>query len=256
MTISQMQVAPAFSGPLTRGFLLIEPTTLVHVPELAALDMQPCTPRVLAHREELMPQLVNIAALEDEARALATEYWMAEAHVERPPVICAWMDSDADADAIIEHIARHLVGPGVDGKPAFWRYYDPRVLTLTLAILDSAQRKALLGPIREWQFAWAGQRWGITNAREEAADDDRPSGWPRPEQWTRINHSEVADRILRRLPALSNEQAARLPATLDQLFSESALTSDTKDVDVLVEFMSQRVRDDLKIDAKKQGSKQ
>jgi hypothetical protein len=255
MTISQMQVAADFSGPLTRGFLLIEAATLVHVPELAALDMRPCTPRVLAHREELMPQLIDVSALDDEGRALATAYWEAEAHVERPPVICAWIDSGADADAITEHIARHLVGSGVDGRPAFWRYYDPRVLALALAILDSTQREALLGPIREWQFAWAGHRWNIANARKEAADDDRPLGWPHPEQWSRINHSDVADRVLRRLPALSVEQAARLPTALDRLFSEVSLTSDTKDVDVLVDFLSQRVRDDFELDAEIQGSK-
>ncbi len=255
MTISQMQAASNLSGPLTRGFLLIEPAALVHVPELAEVNMRPCTPRILAHREELMPQLVDVAALDDEARALATECWMAEACVERPPVVCAWLDSEADADAISEHLARHLVGPGADGKAAFWRYYDPRVLTLTLAILDSMQQQALLGPIREWQFAWAGHRWSVTNAAIEAADGDRALGWPRPEQWTRMNHSEVADRVLRRLPALSVELATRLPATLDGLFSELELSSDTKDVDVLVGFMSQRVRDDFAIDAETQGSK-
>ncbi len=255
MTISLMQPAAPFYGPLTHGFLLVEPTTLVHVPELAELDMRACTPRALAHREELMPQLIDLAALDDDARALATECWLAEPHVERPPVMCAWLDSDADADAISEHIAGYLVGPGADGKSVFWRYYDPRVLALTLAIFDPTQREALLGPIKAWQFAWAGHRWGIASAGAPVVGGDERLGWPRHEQWTRINHSEVADRVVRRLPVMSVEQTARLPATLDQLFSEVALSDEAEDVDVLVGFMSERVRNDLALDAEIQGSK-
>lgn len=255
MTIFQMQPAADFTGPLTQGFLLIEPTTLLHVPKLAELDMRPCTPRVLAHREELMPQLIDLAALDDEACELAAECWTAETHVERPPVICAWFDSEADADAICEHVARYLVGPGADGKPVFWRYYDPRVLALTFAILDPTQRQALLGPIQAWQFPWAGHRWRVTSVGTEVADPDQRLGWPRPEQWPRINCSEAADRVLRRFPSISAEQAARFPAVLDQMFSEAALSNDTKDVNALVELVAHRVRNDFAFDAEIQGSK-
>lgn len=260
---ARMQPAPEFSGPLTHGFLLVEPTTLVHVPALAALDMRPCTHRTLAHREELMPQLIDLAALDDEARALATECWLAETQVERPPVVCAWLDSDSDA--MSEHIARYLVGPGAGGKSVFWRYYDPRVLALALAILDTTQRDALLGPIKAWQFAWAGHRWSVASAGTGvgvgvgvgagAGDADQQSGWPRAEQWTRIDRSETADRVMRRLPVMSAEHTARLPTALDQLFSDVALNSDAEDVDVLVEFMSERVRNDFALDAEIQGSK-
>jgi len=255
MTFSQMQAVPDFSGTLTRGFLLIEPTTLVHMPELAELDMRSCTPRVLAHREELMPQLIDLAALDDHARRVATDCWMMETRVERPPVVCAWLDSEADADAVSEHIARYLVGPGAHGEPVFWRYHDPRVLALTFAIFDPTQRQALLGPIKAWQFAWAGHRWSVNSAGAGAPDADRPLGWPRPEQWTRIDRSEAADRVLRRLPAMTVEQTARLPAALDRVLSEVALCSDTKDIDVLMEFISQRVRNDFALDAKIEGPK-
>ena len=44
-------------------------------------------------------------------------------------------------------------------------------------------------------------------------------------------------------------------AALDQLFSDVALSSDAEDVDVLVEFMSERVRNDFALDAEIQGSK-
>ena len=60
---------------------------------------------------------------------------------------------------------------------------------------------------------------------------------------------------MRRLPVMSVEQTARLPAALDQLFSDVALNSDAEDVDVLVGFMSERVRNDFALDAEIQGSK-
>lgn len=249
MTTSPMQAAPDFSGSLTHGFLLVEPAALVHVPELSALEMRPCTPRVLAHREELMPQLIDLAALNDEERAPATECWMAETHAERPPVVCAWLDSEADADTIAEHVARHLVGPGADGEAVFWRYYDPRVLALTLAIFDPKQRLALLGPIRAWHFAWAGHRWSVTSSGAEATGADPPLGWPRREQWPRVNCSAAADKVLRRLPGMSFEHTTRLPAMLDQAFTEMALNKGTNDDDALVERVSQRLRNEFALGA-------
>ena len=73
---------------------------------------------------------------------------------------------------------------GANGQPVFWRYYDPRVLSLTLAIFDTVQRQALLGPIKTWQFAWAGHRWQVPGpgVSSDTLDGYVPA-WPRPEQW-------------------------------------------------------------------------
>jgi hypothetical protein len=254
MTFSVVQAAEA-SGPLTRGFLLVEPTTLTHAPGLSALNMRPCGPPVLAHREELMPRLIDVAVLDNGERMRATESWMAELHAERPPVVCAWLDSEATAEVVSDHLGRALIGPGVDGRPVFWRYYDPRVLALTLAVVDAEQRRALFGPIRTWRFAWAGHRWSVASDGSQPSLDDRPPGWPRPEQWAHINRSEAADRVLRRLPALSAEQAARLPAMLDQTFSELASNGDGLDIDASVALASQRLRRELTQPSDIQGTK-
>ncbi|MPV69209.1 DUF4123 domain-containing protein [Burkholderia sp. BE17] len=227
---------------MTTGFLLVEPATLAHVPDLAALDMRACTPRALAHREELMPRLIDLAALDLEGRRIATERWQEEPEVERPPAICAWINSAVDVDALAEHIARYLVGPGEDGQPVFWRYYDPRVLSLTLAVFDPTQRLALLGPVHEWCFAWAGHRWRSAGLGAEIVpSDDQSSGWPRLDQWPRINRSEIADQIRRRLPLLSVDQAAQLPAALDGVLC-SAGGQDAMTTDALVEDAVQRMR--------------
>lgn len=237
-----MQAVPDDQELMTTGFLLVEPATLAHVPDLAALDMRACTPRVLAHREELMPRLIDLAALDLEGRRIATARWQEEPEVERPPAICAWIDSAVDADVLVEHMARYLVGPGEGGQPVFWRYYDPRVLSLTLAVLDPTQRLALLGPVHEWRFAWGGHRWRSAGLGAEIVQaDDQPSGWPRPDQWPRINHSEIVDQIRRRLPVLPVDQAAQLPAALDQVLC-SAGGQDAMTTDALVNDAVQRMR--------------
>ncbi|MBR8314373.1 DUF4123 domain-containing protein [Burkholderia dolosa] len=237
-----MSPAPDQQGPLKTGFLLVEPATLAHVPDLAALDMCACTPRALVHREELMPRLIDVAALDEEGRRIVTERWHEETTVERPPAICAWIDSAVGAEALAEHIARYLVGPGEGGRSVFWRYYDPRVLSLTLTVFDPAQRLALLGPAREWHFAWAGHRWRTARLGAEAASpDDEPAGWPRLDQWSRINRSDIVDRIRRRLPIFPADRAAQLPAALDQ-FLRSVGEQDAGATDELVDAAVQHMR--------------
>ncbi|CAG9218153.1 conserved hypothetical protein [Burkholderia gladioli] len=217
-----MQVAAAPSEALTHGFLLIEPATLAHATALAAFDMRPCTPRILAHREELMPRLIDVAALNEAARITVTEAWEAETVGNRPPVVCAWLDSDLDGDSLVRHIARYLVGPGVDGKPVFWRFYDPRVLALTLAVFDPSQRQALLGPIQAWQFIWAGHRWAVSGPGipTDVLEGNVPA-WPRSDQWARINRSDAATQVLDRLTGIAVQDVALLPAALDRLLSDA-----------------------------------
>ncbi|MCR1771006.1 hypothetical protein B7760_04975 [Burkholderia glumae] len=237
-----MSPAPDQQERLKTGFLLVEPATLAHVPDLAALDMCACTPRALVHREELMPRLIDVAALDEEGRRIVTERWHEEPAVERPPAICAWIDSAVGAEALAEHIARYLVGPGEGGQSVFWRYYDPRVLSLTLTIFDPTQRLALLGPARNWHFAWAGHRWRTAGLGAEAVSpDDEPAGWPRLDQWSRINRSDIVDRIRRRLPIFPADRAAQLPAALDQ-FLRSAGEQDAASTDELVDAAVQHMR--------------
>ncbi|MDA0574026.1 DUF4123 domain-containing protein [Burkholderia gladioli] len=235
------------AAPLTRGFLLIEPTMLFHTPDLAALDMRPCAPRVLAHREELMPHLIDLAALDAQGQDIAIARWQEEVTAERPPVACAWLNTEADSDTVVEHIARHLVGPGVHGRTVFWRYYDPRVFSLTLAVLEPGQQRALLGPIGAWQFAWAGHRWSVDAPGTKAEPEDQSTGWPRPDQWPRLDRSEVAEQVRQRLPALTLDQAARLPTAIDRAL-HAMIDQDATSAEALVDHAVQRVQQDLLAD--------
>ncbi|PTB21095.1 hypothetical protein C9I57_10315 [Trinickia symbiotica] len=232
-----MQVTPEPSLPLTHGFLLIEPATMSYEPILQTLAMHPCTPRALTHREELMPRLVDLTSLEPDQQEWVSDIWRGEATAHRPPVICAWLDSEGDVDELAGHIARYLVGPGEDGRPVFWRYYDPRVLSLALAVLDPTQRTAVLGPVTDWQFAWAGHHWRVSGPGTLADDmDGHVPAWPRPDQWPRINCSEIAASVVARLSVMSVEEAVRLPAELDRIFSEVARRGWLRNADALIDY--------------------
>ena len=238
-----LQVAPDVPSPLTHGFVLIEPATIDHEPFLQTLDMHPCTPRVLAHREELMPRLVEVSSLDPDAKVELSEVLVRETSADRPPVACAWLASEASVEDLAHHVARYLVGPGADGRPAFWRFYDPRVFALTLAVFESSQRSTLLGPVVDWQFAWAGHRWAA--AGPGTPNDDSKGympAWPKPDQWLRISRSEAASRVVDRLPALVPENASRLPSDLDRIFAAAAERGWMPDTDALADYAWHCVR--------------
>lgn len=238
-----LQVAPEIPQQLTHGYLLIEPATLDHEPFLQTLAMRPCTPRILAHREELMPRLLNVSSLHPDGQAQISDIWVRETSADRPPVVCAWLASDAAIDDIVGHIAQHLVGPDADGRAAFWRFYDPRVLALTLAVFGPVQRATLLGPVTDWQFPWAGHRW--TAAGPGTPNDDSNGYmpvWPKPDQWLRISRSEAASRVVDRLRSMAPEKAAQLPTQLDRIFTSVAGRGGLRDTDALADYAWHCVR--------------
>ncbi|WP_186017682.1 contractile injection system protein, VgrG/Pvc8 family [Burkholderia gladioli] len=165
---------------------------------------------------------------------------------EQPPAICAWLDSEASVDVIAGHIAHHLVGPGIGGQSVFWRFHDPRVFSLALAILEPAQRRALLGPVKSWTFPWAGHGWRVEAGQFAHESVDSPAGWPRPDQWPRIDRSAMAHEVCYRLASLDSAQAVRLPAIVDELFRE-ALNQGLVASHEFVTFALQRLPHDFKL---------
>jgi hypothetical protein len=117
-------------------------------------------------------------------------------------VICAWLGSDAAVETVVGHISRYLVGRNAHGAQVLWRYYDPRVFSFALHVLSSAQREALLGPVREWRFAWCERWWSVSGS---GAVHDALEGidavWPTQEQWLRFEHADLVNRALIQLAA-------------------------------------------------------
>lgn len=189
-----------------------------------------------------MPRLLDVSSLDHDAQVQIGDMLMREMSGSRPPVVCAWLTTDAAMEELAIHIARHLVGPGVDGRSAFWRFYDPRVLALALTVLEDGQREALLGPIKEWQFVWAGHCWAISGPG--IANDDEPHlfAWPKPEQWQRINRSEVATRVVERLPITVYERTAQWPQEIDRICGEAVSRYGMSDTDTLADYAWHCVR--------------
>ncbi|PCE26084.1 hypothetical protein BWP39_16295 [Paraburkholderia acidicola] len=232
-----MQAAADPDGPFTHGYALIEPTTIGFAPYLRTLTLHSCTPLILAHRDELMPKLIDVASLEPDQQVALTELWREEPDPDRPPVVCAWIDSDWPLAELVRHIAHYLIGPGADGRPVLWRYYDPRVLSLALVVLKPSQRNALLQPMRTWQFAWGGHKWQIAGPALPVPEAGDPaSGWPTPEQWVRIDRSEIVTKVLHRLPVLSPEEVRNLPGLLDRILADVAVRGGLSNLDDLTDY--------------------
>lgn len=239
-----MRMEPVQKHPaMADGYLLIEPATISYTPILRSIPSVPCVPRVLAHREELMPRLIDLTAVEPDTRALLTDLWHEELDTDRPPVACAWIDSASGIDDLAAHLARYLVGPGTDGNPVFWRFYDPRVFSLTLAVFEKSQRDTLLGPVRNWQFPWAGHQWAVAGSGLPAETlEGRAPGWPRSDQWLRIDRSEIVTRVLGRLAPVQMDDAYHLPAALDRILTDVSTRGGLTSMDDQIDYAWHCVR--------------
>jgi hypothetical protein len=233
---SPMRPWTAPQQPLSSGYLLLETTTLAYEPTIRSVPRTPCVHAALAHQGELMPALIDLAALDIQTQAELTQL-ACETQDGQPPVVCAWIESLADTQTLAEHIARYLVGPNAAGQTVFWRYYDPRVFSLALAVLTDQQRNALLGPATAWRFIWAGYHWQVSGPGEAApALDGYTPAWPQPNQWSRIDRSELVTRIIWQLEPMSREQAAQLPSSIDRILTQGVEQAGLAEPDQLVDY--------------------
>ncbi|MEO6918401.1 MAG: DUF4123 domain-containing protein [Collimonas sp.] len=178
------------------GFLLVDASNIDDETFAEPLPMLRCTPGTLTNADDLTPRLIDIAALSPAQQEDATAALLREAASSRPPAICAWLDSPLDAAALARHIARFLAGPGAEGSSVFWRYYDPRVFSLAMAVFLPAQKEALLGPIADWRFPWCQHWWTVPGpGREIDPLGGYKSAWPTSTQWRSLDHSDLVARV-------------------------------------------------------------
>ncbi|WP_061937801.1 DUF4123 domain-containing protein [Collimonas pratensis] len=187
-----MQSIPPPGEVIRNGYLLIDASNIDDETFAEPLPMLRCTPGALANADDFTPRLIDVAALSLAQQADATAAMLRETDGDRPPAICAWLNSTFDADTLKRHIARFLVGPGSDGGSVFWRYYDPRVFSLAMALFAPAQKEALLGPVTEWRFAWCRHWWSVAGpGRETDPLGGFKPAWPTDKQWSSLDHSEL-----------------------------------------------------------------
>jgi hypothetical protein len=234
-----MRAAPAPQAPFSQGYVLIETATIGYAAGLETLPSVACAPAALSHRIELMPRLVNVSALSPEQQTEIAEVMRDELDGDRPPVICAWLQSCWPVDQLAEHVARYLVGPGANGTPVLWRYYDPRVISLATSVLEPAKLSALLGPVDTWTLPAVGRWWTISgDGREAPLLEGITPAWPTPAQWERIEYSDLAARAFARLSDQKYDfrDLSRLMGALCKSFDDAKQKAGISDPDALIDY--------------------
>lgn len=197
-----MKTLPILSlgEPVRTGYLLVEASNLDDETFAEALPMLNCTPSMLYQSEQLMPRLIDVAALSPPQQDGLSEVLLREANGQRPPVVCAWLACTLNAKALARHLSRFLVGPGIDGAPVVWRYFDPRVFSLAISLFSVDQIHALLGPVVEWRFPWCRRWWSVSGPGQEAdALLGITPAWPSEKQWRGLEDSALIARVLAKL---------------------------------------------------------
>jgi len=208
-----MQSISPPSEVIRNGYLLIDASNIDDETFAEPLPMLRCTPGLLSNADDLMPRLIDVASLSPEQQDDVTLALLRETTGNRPPVICAWLDSSTDIDALARHVARFLVGPDSEGDSVFWRYYDPRVFSLAMTLFSPVQKEALLGPITSWRFPWCEHWWRVSGpGREIDPLGGCKSAWPTGKQWNSLNHSRLVAHVLLQMQIVSNKQSAMLPS--------------------------------------------
>jgi hypothetical protein len=183
------------------GFLLVDPLNIVadSFPQSVPAMLR-CTPAALTNADDVTPRLIEVVALSEAEQGMLPELMRYETSGERPPVICAWLDTPLDADSLIRHLGRYLSGRRPDGRLSLWRYYDPRVFSLVMSRFPEDQRQALLGRILIWRFPWLKKWWAIRGTGREADPlDGHTPAWPTARQWTCLESSEIVTPLMLRL---------------------------------------------------------
>lgn len=185
---------------ITTGHVLVEPANLDPRSPLHDLPMQVCEVARLRDADELTPRLINISGLTAAQQEYLNTALRCAPHADEPPLLCAWLETEADPERLMRALTRFLIGVGLDGRETYWRYYDPRVFTLTMHLFSDEQTRALLGPITQWRFPWCGHWWSVAGPGEEieVLGGSRPA-WPGTNQWSSLAHCDVLNSMLRAL---------------------------------------------------------
>jgi len=187
-------------GFLTEGYLLIEAANLQRDQLERLPQLTSCAPVAFANDAVLAPRLLCLDAIGAEGREIVAELLGSSTEPHGPPVVCAWLKTQASIELLSRSIAKFLIGRGPFGDRVFWRYYDPRVFALMAFIFGEEQRRAILGPIETWAFPWRRRWWQLlacTCSTETLNDVE--IGWPTVDQWDVLQWSAQINQLHMRL---------------------------------------------------------
>lgn len=103
--------------------------------------------------EDVAPYLGRLASLGPEAQAVVEDLLARHLGilVTLPPP--TGNDEPPSFAQVHRHFRKFNVVYGPEGKPLFFRYYDPRVIVDVLKVLDEQQLKAFFGPVKQMCLA-------------------------------------------------------------------------------------------------------
>ena len=194
-----MQAISDVCVDLVDGYILVDPCNYGEF-NSEGIEMIACIPPRMGNGQDLMPRLIDVGKLSPLQLARIMETIRQQLEEEHPFAVCAILNSEADIDALAEHIAQFLIGPGPHGEKLLWRYFDPRVFVSTISIFSNVQREVLLGPIKTWKFIWFRQWWSVSSEQKKFNHlEISDTVWPSEKQWPAISQSRMLNRVLKKL---------------------------------------------------------
>lgn len=188
------------SATISSGYLLIDTLNLPPSMECKPLPILPCVPADLTNIADLLPGLVDVTALEDDQLQTVREILALQVAGSHPWAVCAILTCESSIEELSEHIGCFLSVIDDSNRPVLWRFFDPRVFSLSMAIFTGEQRRGLLGPIREWQLAWRRHWWSVTsNSERTGRRPDLDAVTPNKQQWQMLRLSRLIDSVLLQL---------------------------------------------------------
>lgn len=187
------------TAEISSGYLLIDTLNLPRSLGCDPLPMRVCVPPDLTNIMNLLPGVVDIESLNADQLLTVREIMELQTTGRHPWAICGVLTSDLNIEELAKHIASLLSVVDDEDRAVLWRFFDPRVFSLLLTIYSPEQRNAVLGPVREWRFAWRGHWWltsreGTTSNVLRSFDD----AWPTNAQWPLLRLSRLLDQVLLR----------------------------------------------------------
>ena len=188
------------SAEISSGYLLIDPLNLPRSLGCDPLPMRVCVPSDLTNIMSLLPGVVSIETLNVDQLLTVREIMELQTAGKHPWAICAVLVSDLEIEELSKHVGSLLSVVDDEDHAVLWRFFDPRVFSLILAIYSAEQRAALLGPIREWRFAWRGH-WWLASGKGISPNELRSFdvAWPTKAQWPLFRLSKLLDQVLLRI---------------------------------------------------------
>lgn len=97
--------------------------------------------------EDVAPYLGRLGSLAPEAQAVVEDLLARHLGILVTLPLPVGSDEPPSFSQVHRHFRKFNVVYGPEGKPLFFRYYDPRVIVDVLKVLDEEQLKAFFGPV-------------------------------------------------------------------------------------------------------------